>query len=184
VAIAVAVGVAVTVAPVAADAVPTALFSIVDGTNQSLRAKVDSSGALKVGDSFGALTVDGNVGMTVPARPFSYAASGDEDLLVLRNTDPAAVILAITHLTVSTFDNGGGTMGLTLLTQEGDSCGDATRFDFEWRSHIKQNDTVQAVFPSPLVVTVSPGWVLCMAVSPGGSAEPVVRVVSVVGFVA
>ena len=177
IAAAAAVGVIVTFARAAASAVPTVMTAIVDGTNQNLKAKVDATGALKVSDGSGPMTVDGAVAMSVPAQPFSFVGAGTRAVqIVLRNTSSAPIVLAITHFSASTFDDGGDV--ILVIQDGGATCENfAGLFDVRWTSLIQPNDKVEATFPSPLVVTIQPGQMLCANGSISGGYRT-----NVVGF--
>ena len=78
------------------------VVNIADPTTPSRVAHVDSAGKLEVGDGAGPLTVDGNVGETIPKAPFlghAYLSQSGVNTLI----DANKATVALTRLTVGNY---------------------------------------------------------------------------------
>jgi hypothetical protein len=133
--------------------------NIVDGTNAAQVAKVDTGGALKVGDGSGPLTVDGHTTEAAPANFVRFVApSGDTCTVVY--TAPADKALVIKTIEYIVFPESPGTyVQQTLYLNSGsEPCGTfvAIGGDSVHSAHVTNIEPGLLIRPGRTLASVGP----------------------------
>ena len=168
-AVVVALSFAFVLYPAGAHAAGT-LMTIVDPTTTS-KAKVDTTGALKVGDGTGPLTVDGGVRQALQANPWHYdgfiGGPGTEQTIF--NPPTGVTKLAITSLTYA----GLGNSSEPQIRLHGSAGCVGSFLGAQHSVYLPANTTVHADFPTPLVINVTAGQSVCFSGSPNTNLSAV-----------
>jgi hypothetical protein len=151
-----ALGVATTGTAVAATSTPV---TITDGTNSAQVAKVDTGGALKVGDGSGPLTVDGHTSEAAPGN-FVRIIAPSADTCTVVYTAPADKALVIKSIEYIVFPESPGTyVQQTLYINSGsEPCGNfvAIGGDSVHSTHFSNIEPGLLIRPGRTLASVGP----------------------------